>query len=196
MHKTDLGAGEVVLDGGRRCRSPRRCGRPGRSATLEPVPDAVAMLDGMVSREGSTRRGHSPQALLGRRGRWGSRARRDVRAPGRRRSDEPARVLGAGRVPLRRPARDRVPQFDVVVERGVFLGQVDLAWPEARLVVEYEGAVPLRRSCRSPRTTRRYERLVAAGWRVIRLSAADLRDLDAVVERIRAALDEPAPAWT
>jgi very-short-patch-repair endonuclease len=34
----------------------------------------------------------------------------------------------------------------------------------------------------------RYDRLLAAGWRVIRLSSADLRDLGAVVTRIEAAL--------
>jgi very-short-patch-repair endonuclease len=30
----------------------------------------------------------------------------------------------------------------------------------------------------------RIERLIAAGWRVIRLAAHDLRDMDAVVRRI------------
>ncbi len=34
----------------------------------------------------------------------------------------------------------------------------------------------------------RIERLRAAGWLVIRVSAADLRNLDAVVEKVRAAL--------
>jgi very-short-patch-repair endonuclease len=34
----------------------------------------------------------------------------------------------------------------------------------------------------------RYALLIAAGWRVIRLSSADLRNLDAVVQRIHAEL--------
>ncbi|SFT99433.1 hypothetical protein SAMN05660657_04547 [Geodermatophilus amargosae] len=34
----------------------------------------------------------------------------------------------------------------------------------------------------------RHARLLAAGWRVIRLGAADLRAPDAVVQRVRAAL--------
>jgi very-short-patch-repair endonuclease len=80
------------------------------------------------------------------------------------------------------------PQF-VVVEEGEFLGRVDLAWPEQRLIVEYEGAHHFD-GLQILRDDRRYERLIAAGWRVIRLSAADLRDMDAVVERIAHALSQ------
>src|SRR4029450_7219261 len=79
-----------------------------------------------------------------------------------------------------------VPQF-VVLEGGEFLGRVDLAWPEQRLIVEYEGAHHFD-ELQIRRDDRRYERLTAAGWRVIRLSAADLRDMDAVVVRIADAL--------
>ena len=79
-----------------------------------------------------------------------------------------------------------VPQFEVH-ECGAFLGQVDLAWPEAKLVVEYEGAHHFD-ELKIVDDDARYEALVAAGWRVIRLSSIDLRDLDAVVERIRIAL--------
>nr|WP_246324508.1 DUF559 domain-containing protein [Petropleomorpha daqingensis] len=79
-----------------------------------------------------------------------------------------------------------IPQFEVH-EFGVFLGQVDLAWPEAKLIVEYEGAYHFD-ELQIVEDDARYEALVAAGWRVIRLSSIDLRDLDAVVERIRAAL--------
>jgi very-short-patch-repair endonuclease len=83
-----------------------------------------------------------------------------------------------------------VPQHRVV-EGGVFLGQVDLAWPEARLVVEYEGEYHFD-GLQIRKDDRRYARLVAAGWRVIRLSSVDLRDLDGVVARIRAALEGAA----
>jgi very-short-patch-repair endonuclease len=81
-----------------------------------------------------------------------------------------------------------VPQFEVY-ENRVFLGQVDLAWPEVKLVVEYEGAHHFD-ELQIHSDDARYEALVAAGWRVIRLSSIDLRDLDAVVEKIRAALAE------
>jgi very-short-patch-repair endonuclease len=79
-----------------------------------------------------------------------------------------------------------VPQFQVV-EDGAFLGQVDLAWPEARLIVEYEGEYHFD-ELQIRRDDARYARLVAAGWRVIRLSSVDLRNLEKVVQRIREAL--------
>ena len=79
-----------------------------------------------------------------------------------------------------------VPQFEVV-ENGAFLGRVDLAWPEAKLLVEYEGEYHFD-DLQIRKDDARYAGLVAAGWRVIRLSAADLRDLDAVVARVRAML--------
>jgi very-short-patch-repair endonuclease len=92
---------------------------------------------------------------------------------------------------LHGPWPQPVPQF-VVVENGRFLGKVDLAWPDAKLVVEYEGPHHFADE-QIVRDDERYRRLIAAGWRVIRLSAADLRDLDAVVARIAAALRK-APA--
>jgi very-short-patch-repair endonuclease len=67
---------------------------------------------------------------------------------------------------------------------------VDLAWPDQRVVVEYEGAYHFD-GLQIAKDDRRYERLIAAGWRVIRLSAVDLRDMDAVVSRIAQALAQP-----
>ena len=81
-----------------------------------------------------------------------------------------------------------VPQYEVY-EAGTFLGAVDLAWPEAKLIVEYEGPYHFD-GIQIARDDRRYERMVAEGWRVLRLSSADLRDLDAVVSRIRGLLQE------
>ncbi|NEK87577.1 DUF559 domain-containing protein [Blastococcus saxobsidens] len=76
-----------------------------------------------------------------------------------------------------------VPQYEVQVD-GMSLGRIDLAFPEARLAIEYEGAYHFEEE-QIVRDDERYARLVAAGWRVIRLSAQDLRDLALVVERIR-----------
>jgi very-short-patch-repair endonuclease len=81
-----------------------------------------------------------------------------------------------------------VPQYEVLVD-GVFLGQVDLAWPEAKLVVEYEGEYHFD-GLHIVKDDARYERLTAAGWRVIRLSSFDLRNMDAVADRLRHALEE------
>ena len=76
-----------------------------------------------------------------------------------------------------------VPQYEVWAE-GELLARVDFAFPEERLVIEYEGAYHFD-GIQIVRDDVRLRRLVEAGWRVIRLSAADLRDLDAVVARIR-----------
>ena len=125
--------------------------------------------------------------FMGRRGRWGSR-RATALLPlvdGRAMSPPESRVrLACHLAGLPHP----VPQFEVVHE-GSFLGQVDLAWLEAKLVVEYEGAYHFD-ELQIRKDDDRYAALVAAGWRVIRLSSVDLRDLDAVVARIRAALME------
>lgn len=54
-------------------------------------------------------------------------------------------------------------------------------------MVEYEGAYHFD-GVQIVKDDARYARLVAAGWRVLRLSSADLRDLDAVVAPIKDAL--------
>jgi very-short-patch-repair endonuclease len=66
---------------------------------------------------------------------------------------------------------------------------VDLAWPAHRVIVEYEGAYHFD-DVQISKDDVRIARLVAAGWRVIRVAAHDLRDMDGLVERIRRALDD------
>ena len=79
-----------------------------------------------------------------------------------------------------------VPRFEVF-SGGQFLARVDLASPELRLAIEYEGAHHVE-DAQIARDDVRIARLQAAGRRVLRLSAADLRDLDGKVARVRAAL--------
>lgn len=169
-----------------------RITRPVRTAwdvaTLERTADAVATLDGML-RAGAL----DVAALIALQhtapGRWrGQRAQRALRlADGRSQSPPESWVRVACQL-AGLPAP--VPQF-LVTHGDRFLAQVDLAWPEAKLVVEYEGAYHFD-GVQIVKDDVRYARLRAAGWRVIRLLAADLKDLDAVVARIRAALTEPA----
>jgi hypothetical protein len=157
-------------------------------AAHETVPNAVALLDGMV-RAGSVRPAQLRAMVEGGAGRWRSRrvARVVPLVDGRSESPPESWVrVACVRAGLPTP----VPQFDVV-DNGVFLGRVDLAWPEARLIVEYEGSYHFD-GLQIRRDDERYRRLVEAGWRVIRLSAADLRDLVEVVARIGAALRDPA----
>jgi hypothetical protein len=190
VHRTDVRLEETWIDdAGVRLTSVARTAWD--IATLEPTATAVALLDGML-RDGRERQGGLTESVLAgeflrRRGRWGSR-RASALLPlvdGRAMSPPESRVRVAchlGRLP------HPVPQFEVY-EDGAFLGQVDLAWPEAKLIVEYEGAYHFD-ELQIPKDDGRYARLVAAGWRVIRLSSIDLWDLDAVIARIRAVLVE------
>lgn len=182
-HRTALDPADVVtVDDGTRITGPLRTAWD--VATLETVPNAVAMLDAMV------RAGHldlaAAAADLGQsHGRWrASRVEKVLPLVDGRSQSPPESWVRVACVRAGLPVP--TPQF-VVVEGGGFLGVVDLAWPQVRLVVEYEGAYHFD-GLQITKDDARYERLVAAGWRVIRLSAADLRDMEAVVRRIREAL--------
>lgn len=78
------------------------------------------------------------------------------------------------------------PQFRVT-DGGRFVARVDFAWPERKVAVEYDGlwhAEPEQFA----RDRRRLNRLQAAGWRVVFVTAADLHDPIRLVARIAAAL--------
>jgi hypothetical protein len=153
-------------------------------ATLETVPTAVALLDGMV-RQGYVGEAQLGSMLVEMRGRWRHARAEKVFALVDGRSESPPESwvrVACIRAGLPTPT----PQF-VVMEDGEYLGKVDLAWPEAKVVVEYEGAYHFD-GLQIVKDDARYERLVAAGWRVIRVSAVDLRNLEALVERIAEAL--------
>jgi hypothetical protein len=183
VHRTDLAPGEVVVvEEDIRLTDSRRTAWD--VATLERTADAVATLDGML-RSGALEASDVAALLADAPGRWrGRRAQRALAlADGMAQSPPESWVRVACHL-AGLPAP--IPQYEVS-ECGRFLARVDLAWPEARLVVEYEGAYHFDEH-QIVKDDRRYERLTAAGWRVIRLSSADLRDLDAVVVRIRAAL--------
>lgn len=69
-----------------------------------------------------------------------------------------------------------------------FVGQVDLAWPEQRVLVEFDGDVHREREV-FVKDLRRQNRLIAEGWIVLRFSSADvLGRPEEVVAEIRAAL--------
>ncbi|WP_175471574.1 endonuclease domain-containing protein [Geodermatophilus telluris] len=82
------------------------------------------------------------------------------------------------------------PQLQYVVRDGAggFLGRADLAWPEQRLLVEFDGDVHRERDV-FVSDTRRQNRLVGAGWTVLRFTSSDvLGRPDEVVAEIRRAL--------
>jgi very-short-patch-repair endonuclease len=71
---------------------------------------------------------------------------------------------------------------------GRFLGRADLAWPELKVLVEFDGDGHRDRDV-FVNDLRRQNRLVAAGWIVLRFSSADVFGRPAhVVAEIRAAL--------
>ncbi len=68
-----------------------------------------------------------------------------------------------------------VPQYEVRDAGGRFLGRVDLAFPAARVAVEYDGRAVHEREDVFARDRQRQNLFVRAGWVVLRYSAADLR---------------------
>jgi len=152
-------------------------------AAWEPLGTAVAALDAMV-RSGTLTTGALHAAAAAGTGRKGVvRVRRAVRLVDPRAESAPESRV---RVALVMAGLAPVPQHEVR-SGGRFLGRVDLAFPAARVAVEYEGAHHFEGS-QIVRDDARIARLEAAGWRVVRLSALDLRDLDGVVTRVRAVL--------
>jgi very-short-patch-repair endonuclease len=67
------------------------------------------------------------------------------------------------------------------------VARLDFAWPERRVALEYEGAW---HTTRIGADRRRIEALQAAGWRVLFVTAADLRSPVELLVRIAAALAE------
>ncbi len=79
-------------------------------------------------------------------------------------------------------------QHRVLDATGRFLGRVDLAWPERRVVVEFDGDGHRERRV-FVADGRRQNALVGAGWTVLRFTSADVRGRpDAVVREIARAL--------
>lgn len=81
-----------------------------------------------------------------------------------------------------------VPQLVVTDERSRFVARVDLAWPEDRLVVEYDGEHHRDRATWM-KDLRRREELERLGWTVLVVTAADvLAAPDRLVARVRSRL--------
>ncbi len=195
VHRTDVRPDEIWIDDdGVRLTSARRTAWD--IATLEPTLTGVPLIDGMLRDGRELADGLTEAALVAefvsRRGQW-----RSIRAiallplvDGRAMSPPESKVRVACHLAeLPHP----IPQFPVYDQNGVLLGEVDLAWPEARLIVEYEGEYHFD-GVQIVKDDRRYAALEAAGWRVIRLSSFDLRNLDAVVDRIVAAFTDSGSA--
>lgn len=84
---------------------------------------------------------------------------------------------------------DPVAQFRVR-DGQVHLARVDFAWPEHRLALEYDGLWHGEPG-EFRRDRQRLNRLTAAGWRVLFVTAAELRNPEALLARIAQALGDP-----
>ena len=87
-----------------------------------------------------------------------------------------------------------VPQYDVHDASGNWLAQVDLAFPQWRVAIEYDGRAVHEREDVFTRDRQRQNALVGAGWVVLRFTAADLRYPSALVQAVLAAVRHVATA--
>jgi len=81
-----------------------------------------------------------------------------------------------------------IPQYRIVIDQQ-FLARVDLAYPEIRLALEYDGQWHADRD-QLTRDRRRIRNLNAAGWYVYPITRHDLRDLDGLVAAVRALVEK------
>lgn len=79
-----------------------------------------------------------------------------------------------------------VPQY-VVLDHERRIARVDFAWPEHKVAVEYDGAWHAEGG-QFARDRRRLNRLHAAGWRVVFVTAADLYEPGEILARLRVLL--------
>lgn len=152
-------------------------------AATDDVLDAVAALDILVARDIVDER-ELRDAAEASSGRGSRRAQRAVRLVDRRAESRPESKV---RAVLTLAGIAVVPQFVVRNGSGGFVARVDLAVPHLRMAIEYDGAWhgdPRQ----LPRDRRRLNHLTAAGWRVLFLTAEDLRDRRALAAKVRAFL--------
>lgn len=155
-------------------------------ARIQPADEAVVALDQFLgSRLVTLDEVRAAAAALAGPGCRGIR-RAVARADGLAGSPQETRLrLLLHRSPLPRP----VAQY-AVRDGGRFIAAVDFGWPEQKVAVEYDG-VWHGEAQQVGKDRRRLNRLTAAGWTVIFVTAADLRDPVVVIARIAAALRTP-----
>jgi hypothetical protein len=80
-------------------------------------------------------------------------------------------------------------QVTILDDNGRFVARVDLAWPELRIAVEYDGLWHVGSRSQMHADRRRLNALAGLGWIVLHVTSARLRDdFDAVVAEIRTAM--------
>jgi len=152
------------------------------AAARRPLPKAVAVLDAMT-RAGLVQMDTLVRWLEDEHGNGVPTVREAVPLVDPRAESQPESVM---RVVLVRAGLAVVPQY-AVVSQGRLIARVDLALPEFKVAVEYDGTWHVLRE-QLERDRARLNALQAAGWTVVHVTAAMLRDADAVVAAVRAAV--------
>ena len=155
-----------------------------RLASLLPGDDAVVAVDRMVA-TGTVDLAPLRARASAARGRGSARARRAcLLADGLAESPQETRLR---LIMLRSGLPSPVAQYRVLDRDGFFVARVDFAWPELKVAVEYDGLWHAEAG-QFARDRSRLNRLREAGWTVVFVTAADLRDPRRLVARIAAAL--------
>ena len=154
-----------------------------RLAACLPQDAAVAAVDQLIRTGAVDLLGVRRHAALAR-GPGSARARTVATlADGLAESPQETRLrLLVGRSSLPPP----VAQFTVRVD-GRFVARVDFAWPEQKIALEYDGLWHAEPG-QFARDRRRLNRLRAAGWHVVFVTAADLHNPARLIAEIAAAL--------
>ncbi len=153
-------------------------------AEVIPVPHLVAMGDVILRRRLASRTDLTAITTWARRRRGVVSARRALPVLDER-SESPGESLVRAHLVLGGIPRPEC-NYDII-DRGEWFARADLAWPAARVIVEYDGVVHLEERQRRSDAARR-NLLQAAGWHVITLTSADLTQPWLMIAMVREAL--------
>jgi very-short-patch-repair endonuclease len=182
VRRTLLADDEVRSVGRLFCTTPLRTALD--IARSEDLVDAVVALDVLLAR-GLVRRSDLVAAAAALpTGRGTRRAVHAVDLADERAESPPESRL---RLLLRSAGLRPEPQYVIRDGDGRFVARVDLAFPEHRIAIEYDGAWHGRPG-QLARDRRRLNALVAAGWTVLHVTAADMHEPTVVVASVRTLL--------
>ncbi|SCL48900.1 hypothetical protein GA0070604_1799 [Micromonospora eburnea] len=183
VHRAEVDPGDVVERAGILVTSPARtCWDLARWLD---VIEAVVLIDGLLARglTDVTALREYALARAGRRG-WRSLLRAVDLADAGAESPQESRT----RVRLVRAGLPRPETQWVVSQQGRFIARLDLAWPEFRVAVEYDGLWHDDPE-QFHRDRQRLNRLLGAEWIVLHVTAKRFRhDFDGILTEVRAAL--------
>lgn len=186
VHRTPVQSKDVAVVEGMRVTSPVRAAWD--VCTLADSGQALVIVDGLLRRRVLTMADLEARLAVGA-GAWGVSRAREVFQLADGRSESPSEtqvrfIIHQAGLP------SPVLQFEVRVD-GQFVARVDFAWPNRRVILEYDGAHHAD-ALQMRRDRRRLNDLVNAGWVVLHATASDLRDPSTLLHTLRGALARPA----